>query len=65
MTLQYSDAGMSGDQLNTLALANGPNTTGKVNVSPASTRVPVGNTEMRVETEALFELYTKQTSVPV
>ena len=51
MTLQYSDAGMSGDQLNTLAPANGPNTSGKVQVSPASTRVPVGKTEMRIETD--------------
>src|ERR1700728_1695421 len=65
MTLQYSAAGRSGVQLATLAPDSGPSTTGKVQVSPARTRVPVGNTLTIVETDALFALYTKHTSVPV
>lgn len=56
MTLQYSDAGVSGVQLNTLARAKGPRITGNVKVSAASTKVSFGNTEISVETEALFEL---------
>jgi len=65
ITLQYSDAGRSGVQLNTLAPPKGPSSTGKVHVSPARTRVPVGNTEISAETDALFALCTKQTSDPV
>ena len=65
ITLQYSDAGVRGVQLNTLAPAKGPSSTGKVKVSAARTRVPEGNTEISVETDALFALYTKQTSVPL
>jgi hypothetical protein len=56
MTLQYSDAGISGDQLNTLAPDRGPKTSGNVQVSPERTRVPVGNTDMRTETGAGFAL---------
>lgn len=65
ITWQYSDAGVSGAQLNTLAPSKAPSNTGKVHVSIPRTRVPVGNTEMTAETGALFELCTKQTSDPL
>jgi hypothetical protein len=55
MTLQNSDAGRRGVQLKTLAPDKGPSRTGKVQVSE-SRSVPVGKTEMKVETDALFAL---------
>jgi hypothetical protein len=56
ITLQYSDAGINGDQLYTRVPERGLSTMGKVQVSPASTSVPVGNTEMSVDTDVLFAL---------
>jgi hypothetical protein len=66
ITWQYSDAGgVGGLQLNTLASLKAPSNIGKVHVSVPISRVPVGNTEMTVETGTLFELRTKQTSDPL